>query len=278
MSLAQQIAARMLGGAKKSVMGSVKSGAAGAPAAETGSKSERASGTQPRHLPTRALELVPPGFIRERNAEKRADLIQPVPMAERRQRIAAGHARRNEPEPARPVSTQLKPAQPVSLAPVVLSGPRAITERPPPLPPRPPRAELDVDLVKSLEALPLPAAPAASSAAPARGRGSCFAIDAETGRQCRLPAHPEDPDRHRHERGPFFRLLQPGQAPRLHEQLDSAAMASTEAREVFAGHGHANPAGERKTRKDAGQRKSAHAGDSTSTGIKSIDTTPEASP
>lgn len=66
--------------------------------------------------------------------------------------------------------------------------------------------------------------------------------------------------------------------PRLHDRLDSAAMASTEAREVFAGHGHASP-GERKTRKDAGERKSAHAGDSTSTGIKSIDTTtPEASP
>lgn len=274
MNLAQQIAARMLG-AKKSVMGSVKSGAAGAPAAETGSKSERASGTQPRHLPTRALELVPASFIRERNAEKRADPIQPVPMAERRRRIAVGQARRNEPEPARPVSTQLEPAQPVSPAP----GPRTITERPPPLPPRPPRAELEFDLVKSLEALPLPAAPPAASSAPARGRGSCFAIDAETGRQCRLPAHPEDPDRHRHERGPFFRLLQPGQAPRLHEQLERVAMASTEAREVFAGHGHANPAGERKTRKDAGQRKSAHAGDSTSTGIKSIDTTtPEASP
>ncbi len=194
----------------------------------------------------------------------------PVPMAERRQRIAAGHAHRSAPEPARAVSTRLTVA---TSAPAAPAGPRTITERPPPLPPRPPRAELEFDLVKSLEALPLPAAPAASSA-PARGRGSCFAIDAETGRQCRLPAHPEDPDRHRHERGPFFRLLQPGQAPRLREMLDSAATART---------GVVSEDLERKSgateKRESRQRLSAHAGDSTTTGIKSIaTTTPEASP
>lgn len=211
MNLAQQIAARQLG-AKKSVMGSVKSGAAGAPAAETGSRSERASGTQPRHLPTRAFEVPPTRFIRERNAEKRANPIQPpVPLAERRQ-------------PARPVSTQLEPAQCNVALRAAPPGPRPITERPPPLPPVPPRPETQVDLVQALQALPLPAAPASSAPAPAaRGRGSCWAIDAETGRQCRLPSHPEDPDRHRHERGAFFRTAVPGQSFTRRDLLDRAA-------------------------------------------------------
>lgn len=59
MSLAADIARRMLGGAKKSVMGSREGAAVGARAAETRSKSVRASGTQPRHLPTRALPSPP---------------------------------------------------------------------------------------------------------------------------------------------------------------------------------------------------------------------------
>jgi hypothetical protein len=54
-------------------------------------------------------------------------------------------------------------------------------------------------------------------------RGSCKAICAETGRQCRLPAHPSEPDRHRHERGPFHRTAVPGQAFSFREQLDRAA-------------------------------------------------------
>jgi hypothetical protein len=158
----------------------------------------------------------------------------PVPMAERRRRIAVGQVRRNEPEPARPVSTRLTVPPP---APPTAPGPRTITERPPPLPPVPPRAELNVDLVRGLQAMPLPA-PANSTPAPAaRGRGSCWAIDADTGRQCRLPAHPEDPDRHGNERGPFFRVLGAGQVPRLHQQLDEASMAARNV-EVFAGASH----------------------------------------
>jgi len=101
-------------------------------------------------------------------------------MAERRRRIAAGHARRNEPE---------------------------------------------LDLVQAIQALPLP--PHAPELAPAvvsdSWRGSCKAICAETGRQCRMPAHPLEPDRHRHERGPFFRVAAPGQAFTRRDLLDQAA-------------------------------------------------------
>lgn len=53
-------------------------------------------------------------------------------------------------------------------------------------------------------------------------KGSCKAIDADTGRQCRLPAHPGEA--HRHERGPFFRAAPPEQTHfRAREQLDAAA-------------------------------------------------------
>lgn len=59
---------------------------------------------------------------------------------------------------------------------------------------------------------------------PLVARGSCKAIDAETGRQCRLPAHPHAPDQHRSERGPFHRLALPGQTKfTRREALDAQA-------------------------------------------------------
>lgn len=65
--------------------------------------------------------------------------------------------------------------------------------------------------------------------AQARTLGSCKAIDADTGRQCRLPAHPEEPERHRHERGPFFRTLTPGEVPLLRQRLDGLATMQSDA-------------------------------------------------
>jgi hypothetical protein len=51
----------------------------------------------------------------------------------------------------------------------------------------------------------------AAAAPPPRGpgRGSCTAVCADTGRQCRLPAHAGDG--HAHERGRFTRVAAPGQ-------------------------------------------------------------------
>lgn len=72
---------------------------------------------------------------------------------------------------------------PPKSAPVAPAAPR-IT--PPPLPPVPPRAELD--LVKSLEALPLPVPAAAPPAPVLTGRGSCKARNPATGIQCALLA------------------------------------------------------------------------------------------
>lgn len=58
-------------------------------------------------------------------------------------------------------------------------------------------------------------------------RGPCKAVDAETGRTCKLLVHPEDPDRHRSERGPFFRVALPGQTTfALQRTLDESATRS----------------------------------------------------
>lgn len=216
MSLAQLIAQRML--AKKSAAAPVQREQIKPngvrlevePVVGHGGRDRAHVGESPRDVP---LPTHPRGLT-----------TQPrVPRAEVRRRQSVGQLRRLEPNPAQPVSTRVEPAQPVpTSAPAAPPGPRTITERPPPLPPVAPRAELELDLVKGLQALPLPVAIAPTAAAPTRGRGSCFAIDAGTGRQCRLPAHPEDPDRHRNERGPFFRVLQPGEVPKLREQLDEA--------------------------------------------------------
>jgi hypothetical protein len=82
------------------------------------------------------------------------------------------------------------------------------------------------DLAAELEAAlasapPAPATPPPPDIKPG-WRGSCKAIDADTGRRCRLPAHPGQ--QHRHERGPFFRTAPPEQTSfRVREQLDAAA-------------------------------------------------------
>lgn len=210
MSLAKQIAARML--AKKT------------PAAAPAEKS-----TPPR--------VVSPPARHKRPEPK----TPPVPMAERRERIAAGHVRRNAPEPAefamsprddgkchldgdddadgppivaRSVPTSAPPPE----------GPRTITERPPPLPPVPPRPELEVDLVKVLEAAPLPAPAEPERMAPnlATGfRGSCKAVNADTGRQCALLAgHTTS---HRHGSTAFFRVAEPNQKSFTRRDLIDAA-------------------------------------------------------
>jgi TPP-dependent indolepyruvate ferredoxin oxidoreductase alpha subunit len=84
--------------------------------------------------------------------------------------------------------------------------------------------EADDYLRRAVEALK-PAAPAAPPPPPKiepGWRGSCKAIDADTGRRCRLPAHAGEA--HRHERGPFFRTAPPEQTHfRAREQLDAAA-------------------------------------------------------
>lgn len=74
------------------------------------------------------------------------------------------------------------------------STPRTIADAPapritpPPLPPVPPRPELELDLVRSLEALPLPAQPPAPPPPVLTGRGSCKARNPATGIQCALLA------------------------------------------------------------------------------------------
>lgn len=118
-------------------------------------------------------------------------------------------------------------------------------------------------------------------------RGSCTAVDANNGRRCKLPHHPEHPEQHRHERGMFHRVAEPGTTSfPLREALDRAAFASVD---VAVDHTPstitkaATPAMRGREQRRAkgieprlgsGRRVSAHAGDSTSTGIKSIDTNP----
>lgn len=69
--------------------------------------------------------------------------------------------------------------------------------------------------------------PQASNVAPApaqaRTRGSCKAIDADTGRQCRRLEHADEV--HRSERGDFTRVLPPGGVPLLRTRLDAVAVA-----------------------------------------------------
>lgn len=50
-------------------------------------------------------------------------------------------------------------------------------------------------------------------------RGSCKAVDAKTGRTCKLPAHAGA--EHAHERGRFHLVAAPGQA--VHRAIDEAA-------------------------------------------------------
>lgn len=134
----------------------------------------------------------------------------PVPMAERRRRISEGHKRRNEPVQPVPTSALIE---------------RPLYVRAPSRPPVPPRPELEVDLAKGLKALPLPSAPKLGLDATATGswKGSCKAVDAATGRACKLPAHPGEV--HRSERGPFVRVAAPGATSfPLRQALEHAAL------------------------------------------------------
>lgn len=96
----------------------------------------------------------------------------------------------------------------------------------------PPRSE--PDLVEVYRSLPEVFGPVADglpvttpTSVPGRARGSCKAVDAATGRQCKLPHHPEHPEQHRHERGMFHRVAAPGTTTfPLREALELAALAS----------------------------------------------------
>lgn len=95
----------------------------------------------------------------------------------------------------------------------------------------PPRSEPDlVEVYRSLPEVFGPVAVTTPTSAPVvagRARGSCKAVDAATGRQCKLPQHPEHPEQHRHERGMFHRVAAPGTTSfPLREALDLAALAS----------------------------------------------------
>ena len=132
--------------------------------------------------------------------------------------------------PQRPVRVAIaahKPAQPV----VKIGTPIAEPLRRSAPVYVPPRSEPDlVELYRSLpevfgEPAPLPVTTPTS--ATGRARGSCKAVDAVTGRQCKLPHHPEHPEQHRHERGMFHRVAAPGTTSfPLREALDLAAQAS----------------------------------------------------
>lgn len=135
----------------------------------------------------------------------------------------------------------------------------------------PPRTE--PDLAEAYRALPGVWGPAETPPLPPPVlrpgfRGSCKAIDAATGRTCKLPAHPGDV--HSSERGRFTRCAAPGTTTfPLRQALDSAAL--TQDPGALGEMGRKTDAQyQRETR----ARKSAHAGDSTSTGIKSLDTNP----
>ena len=90
--------------------------------------------------------------------------------------------------------------------------------------PRPRVVAPEPELAQVVAALPLPP-PTPDVPAPVLRTGwvgSCKAIDADTGRRCRLLAHPGEA--HRHERGPFFRTAAPGQSTfTVRAQLDAAA-------------------------------------------------------
>lgn len=117
--------------------------------------------------------------------------------------------------------------------------------------------DLDASRALYLEA---PAAP--QPAKVAQGwTGSCKAVDAATGRRCRLPAHPEPT--HRHERGAFFRVASASQTTfPLREQLDRAALAQGAAA-IETGRAPAKPVTTPTTKP---RRTSAHRGDATTTG------------
>jgi len=191
-----------------------------------------------------------PEIIREREPEKRANSIQPRVVSKR-----AGHTRLREPYNPTP-----DPVDQVKLAEL-----QAVIA-PPPVPP----------FDWSVTAVPLISAKPGYVA-----RGSCKAVCAKTGRQCRRLAHPEAPDNHAHERGAFFLVLQPGQVPTLRRALDEAATTARN-HEVYNGASHVAgeklPTGGKRdssagglTKAIARARKSAHAGDDTTTGLTSID-------
>lgn len=220
MSLAKQIAARML--AKKT--------AAAAPTKPTPPPDDA-----PIKCATFSREPIPA------DVRARMDADRVAAVAERGRRIAEGHKRRNEPVALQPAAvvddSELEHDDEAELeepASVPTSAPidpveRTITERPPALPPVPPRPELEFNLVKGLEAVPLPAAPAEPERlAPnlATGfRGSCKAVNADTGKQCALLAgHTTS---HRHGQTAFIRVAHVDQKSfTRRDLLDAAASAS----------------------------------------------------
>lgn len=161
--------------------------ARGAPKKRQPSKKARVVSAPARHTRPRAVQLPPP--ISRAEVSVRPEPTPPAPTP---------------PEVEGPISAPLWVPAVTPPRPVPTSAPRAVQG--------PHRTERFV-------ARPGPQPPAPGGSA----RGSCKAVDADSGRTCKLPAHPESPDAHRSERGPFIRVLQPGALPRLHQQLDAVA-------------------------------------------------------
>lgn len=141
----------------------------------------------------------------------------PLPMAERRRRIAEGHARRNAPVPT---SAPVAPTPPTPPAPRVITPPE---RRPAPFIAPPPPVE---DLVAAVAALPLPVAAAAPSPVAFRPGSPCKAISAATGRQCGLLAG--HGTMHRHGNTSFMRVAEPGSTSfSKRDELDAAARSNS---------------------------------------------------
>lgn len=182
--------------------------------------------TAPASIPTPAQPLEP-------------GRVEYVPMAERRARIAEGHARRNAPSNAafeakreqwraEALRKAREPAPPP--APVTSSAPKRV---------EPvcehryltvyPIADRVESRCSSCGAL-LGSSPRTAPVTPVsvqRGapRGSCKAINAETGRQCALLAGHTKP--HRHGSTDFVRVATPGQSSfARRDALDALAAAS----------------------------------------------------
>ena len=136
--------------------------------------------------------------------------LAPVSMAERRARIAAGHARRNAPSNA---EFEAKREQ---------WRAEALRKAREPSPPRP--TPVSSSVPKPVEAPPPPVP--ASHVGSLTSRGSCKAINPDTGRQCALLAGHTKP--HRHGSTEFTRVAAPGQQHfGRRDALDALAVART---------------------------------------------------
>lgn len=155
-----------------------------------------------------------------------------VSPAERSRRLREGQLRRNAPVDPLPVNASpTPPEEPGPITPVVFLPAPAhseSTQAAETLPPLPVSRPHWADAFERSGPRPVVTPEVSAST---KWSGTCGALDADCGRTCKLPAHPNDPDRHRHERGPFFRVALSGSAPFLQrrQMLDEAAVRSVPA-------------------------------------------------